>query len=68
MVEIIRAIGSMVKDGTPNTMTPEERVEQIYEKMDTDADGSISLEEFVNAAKNDHSLSSMLHTDKVGIA
>ena len=67
MVEIIKSINSMVKNNN-NTMTAEERVALIYSKMDQNDDGDITVEEFVEAAKSDHALSAMLHTDKVGVA
>uniref|UniRef100_A0A8V0YWB4 Hippocalcin-like protein 4 n=2 Tax=Phasianinae TaxID=9072 RepID=A0A8V0YWB4_CHICK len=68
MLEIIEAIYKMVgtvimmrmnQDG----LTPQQRVDKIFTKMDKDKDDQISLEEFKEAAKSDPSIVLLLQGD-----
>ncbi|KAJ8779431.1 hypothetical protein J1605_012315 [Eschrichtius robustus] len=68
MLEIIEAIYKMVgtvimmrmnQDG----LTPQQRVDKIFKKMDQDKDDQITLEEFKEAAKSDPSIVLLLQCD-----
>ncbi|KYO25804.1 hippocalcin-like protein 4 [Alligator mississippiensis] len=68
MLEIIEAIYKMVgtvimmrmnQDG----LTPQQRVDKIFKKMDKDKDDQITLEEFKEAAKSDPSIVLLLQCD-----
>ncbi|XP_039271732.1 hippocalcin-like protein 4 [Styela clava] len=64
MLEIIRAIyrmvGSILAANMQDDLTPEQRVDRIFEKMDKDHDEQITAEEFTVAAKEDPSLVMLL--------
>ena len=45
-------------------MTPEQRTEHIYELIDTDANGKISLDEFLAGANMDPVIVQMLNSRK----
>ncbi|OWK05037.1 hypothetical protein Celaphus_00002703 [Cervus elaphus hippelaphus] len=68
MLEIIEAIYKMVgtvimmrmnQDG----LTPQQRVDKIFKKMDQDKEDQITLEEFKEAAKSDPSIVLLLQCD-----
>lgn len=65
MLEIIKAIYKMVgsilaANMTQDDLTPEQRVDRIFAKMDKDHDEQITAEEFTIAAKEDPSLVMLL--------
>lgn len=65
MLEIVEGINRMVgelPDVVPPTdeSTPREKVDKIFRNVDKNCDDQLSLEEFLDAAKNDAGISSML--------
>lgn len=64
LLEIVRSIYQMMGSAASNVpadeSTPEDRSSKIFALMDTNQDGKISLDEFINGANNDQSMFSLL--------
>lgn len=63
MLEVVSAIYKMVGDTVElpeDESTPEKRVNKIFSSVDTDHDGYLTLEEFLEVASKDKTIRSLL--------
>ena len=58
-------VGPQLAYSDPND-TPEQRTKEIFAKMDTNKDGLLSKEEFLNGCMADQFLYQMLTADSTG--
>jgi guanylate cyclase activator 1 len=66
--KIIRVIYKIKQNGVQDetgteTLTPDEVTDRIFQKIDIDGDGQITLEEFMQGAKNDPWVLNFLRMD-----
>lgn len=66
LLTVVQSIYAMVgrqMNLTGDDGTPQKRAERIFEQMDANQDGRLSLAEFIEAARNDPSIVRLLQTD-----
>ena len=66
MLEVVSAIYKMVGDSVQvpeDESTPEKRVDKIFSYIDKDENGALTLEEFLEGAKQDDAILSILQTN-----
>lgn len=63
MLEVVTAIYKMVGDTVQlpeDEATPEQRVNKIFASVDTDNDGYLTMDEFLDIARKDKTIQSLL--------
>ncbi|XP_013380849.1 neuronal calcium sensor 2 [Lingula anatina] len=68
MTEILKAIYSLVGREPQLESSPKERARSIFKKMDTNCDGVLTKDEFVQGCLKDETLFNMLTTNNCGIS
>ena len=63
MLEVIRVVYKMVGVQSDNSDAPKRRMEKVFKQMDKQKRGKVTLEEFVDGAKTDHSIVHLLECD-----
>ena len=65
LLDVVQSIYSMVgrQVSLGDDSTPQKRAERIFEQMDVNQDGRLSMGEFITAARSDPSIVRLLQTD-----
>lgn len=56
VTSLFKMMGAVVDLMPPDQRTPEARVKKIFELMDENGDGKLSMQEFINGCKKDSSI------------